>query len=159
MFPTVLSLVGMSLPADRIIDGVDLAPVIFSAVPETARGGHDCIFFYKHPESQAGPAGAALLTSLSAVRCGDFKVYYLIDSDMSTPLPAGIKSGLQSLEVPVIFDVSKDWSEEHPLDKTSTQYAQAKGEAAKARVAHLQTIGWNINQMGELVACSRLHTS
>lgn len=150
MFPTVLSLAGMSLPAKVIIDGVDLAPLIFSAAPEAASGGHDCIFFYKHPESQTGPAGAALLTSLSAIRCGDFKVYYLIDGDMSTPLPAGVTSGKQSLEAPVIFDLSKDWSEEHPLANTSAQYARAKSEAAEARAAHLQTIGWNINQMGEI---------
>lgn len=150
MFPTVLNLAGISLPSDLIIDGVDLAPVIFSAAPETAHGGHDCIFFYKHPMSQAGPTGAASLNSLSAVRCGDFKVYYLIDGDMSTPLPPGVKSGLQSLEAPVIFDLSKDWSENHPLGNTSTQYAQAKSEAAEARAAHLQTIGWNINQMGEI---------
>lgn len=150
MFPTVLNLAGISLPSDLIIDGVDLAPVIFSAAPEAAHGGHDCIFFYKRPMSQAGPAGAASLTSLSAVRCGDFKVYYLIDGDMSTPLPAGVKSGLQSLEAPVIFDLSKDWSEVHPLNVTSTEYAKAKSEAAEARATHLRTIGWNINQMGEI---------
>ena len=148
MFPTVLSLAGVSLPSDRIIDGVDLAPVIFSDTPEKAHA-HECIFFYKRPESQNGPAGAASLTSLAAIRCGDFKVYYFIDGDMSTPLPAGVKSGPQSLDAPVIFDVANDWSEENPLDKTLTQYVQAKRKAAEARMAHLQTIGWNINQMGE----------
>jgi hypothetical protein len=136
-----------------------MAPVIFAPTPETASGGHDCIFFYKQPESQTGPEGAAKLTSLAAIRCGDLKTYYLIDGDMSTPLPAGVKSGVQSLEKPVVFDVSTDWSEDKPLDEASPKYAQAKSAAAAAREAHLKTMGWNINQMGlggsrDLAICS-----
>ena len=136
-----------------------MARVIFSPTPETAQGGHDCIFFYKNPQSQSGPQGAAKLTSLAAIRCGDFKVYYLIDGDMSTPLPTGVKSGVQSLEAPVIFDVSLDWSEDKPLDKASAAYATAKSAAAAARDAHLTTMGWNVNQMGlgssrDLAICS-----
>ena len=73
----MLALAGVALPPNRVIDGVDMAPVIFSSAPETAPGGHDCVFFYKQPQSQTGPEGAAKLTSLAAVRCGDFKVYLL----------------------------------------------------------------------------------
>lgn len=159
MFPTVMALVGIALPTDRIIDGVDMAPIIFASAPEAASGGHDCILYYKNPQSQAGPAGAAKLTSLAAIRCGDLKVYYLIDGDMSTPMPAGVKSGVQSLEAPVIFDLSTDWSEDKPLEKASPKYAKGKSTAAAARTAHLQTMGWNINQMGlgsshDLAICS-----
>jgi arylsulfatase A len=150
MFPTALALAGVALPADRIIDGVDMGPVIFSSHPETASGGHDCIFFYKSPESQEGPQGAAKLSSLAAIRCGDYKTYYLIDGGSSTPLPPGVQTGVLSLEEPIVFDLSKDWSEDKPLDKESPEYINAKSVSAAARAKHLKTMGWNINQMGKL---------
>ena len=137
----------------RVIDGVNLAGILFSEAPETAEGGHECIIFYKSVHSETGPAGAAELDQMSAVRCGDYKVYYFIDGDMSTPLPDGLVSGVQSLDNPVIFNVAKDWSESRPLSNTTATYTRAKVAAAAARKSHLASLGWNVNQMAK--GCSR----
>ena len=92
--------------------------------------------------------GAAELGALSAVRCGDHKVYWLIDGTSSTALPKGIaKTGTLSLDSPVIFDLSTDWSEETPLEPSSPAWASAKSAAEAARLAHLATLTPAPNQM------------
>jgi hypothetical protein len=104
--------------------------------------------FYKNPNPEAGAAGAAELTSLAAVRCGDYKVYWLIDSGSTTPLPKGVnKTGVRTLDTPVIFDLSKDWSESYPLGVNSNTWLNAKAKAEAARTAHLSTLFPVVNQM------------
>ena len=159
IFPTVMALAGVALPTNRIIDGLDMAPVLFASDPQTAAGGHTCILFYKATHSEDGPAGAAQLDQLSAVRCGDWKVYYFIDGDMSIPLPEGVTPGVQTLDAPVIFDLATDWSENAPLSRTAPEYSAAKAAAGAARAAHLATLGQAVNQMGlgcthDLAICS-----
>ena len=66
IFPTVLSLAGAPLPK-VVLDGLDISQLLLSTTPEK-EVAHDCIMFYKHPESQLGAAGAAQLDSLSAIR-------------------------------------------------------------------------------------------
>ena len=149
LFPSILKLAGVPMPADREFDGIDIGGVLFAHSPEAASHlGHDCIMFYKSPSSQAGPAGAAKLNSLAAVRCGDYKTYWMIDSGSSTPLPAGLKPGVLSLDAPVVFKVSTDWSETSPLTSGTAEWLQAKAEAEAARLAHIKTLTRNIGQMG-----------
>ena len=128
-----------------------VSKVLFASEPEaaaTATAGHECIMFYKSPSSNKGAEGAAELNSLAAIRCGDYKVYWMIDGGSSTPLPEGLKTGILSLEAPVIFDVSKDLSEDTPLSPTSAEWQTAKKSAEAARLAHLKTLTRNIGQMG-----------
>lgn len=66
IFPTVLSLAGISQPADRIIDGRDLSPVLFSGAPTQ----HDCLFIYKGTPGLRCPASHPNCPGLWAVRCG-----------------------------------------------------------------------------------------
>eukprot|EP01050_Picozoa_sp_SAG11_P028269 SAG11_NODE_7493_length_1137_cov_1.321773_1_plen_319_part_10 len=149
IFPTLLKLAGVPMPANREFDGIDIGRVLFASAPEAASQlGHDCIMFYKSPSSEAGPAGAAKLTSLAAVRCGDYKTYWLIDTGSSTPLPDGLKPGVLSLDAPVIFKVSTDWSESSPLASGSAEWLKAKAAAETARLAHIKTLTRNIGQMG-----------
>jgi hypothetical protein len=68
----------------------------------------------------------------SVSHTGQFKVYYFIDGDISTPLPAGLTPGVQSLEAPVVFDLSTDWSENHPLKATEPAYVTAKAAVSFA---------------------------
>ena len=71
IFPTVLTLAGVPLP-DVTLDGIDLSKVLFSSAPESG-SVHECIMFYKNPDSGQGAEGAAKLNSLAAVRCGNYK--------------------------------------------------------------------------------------
>jgi hypothetical protein len=148
IFPTVLKLAGVALPPNRVFDGVDMGPILFAPDPDAANGGHDCIMFYKSPSSNQSPEGAQKLNSLAAVRCGDHKVYWMIDSGSSTPLPEGLKPGLLSLDAPVIFNVATDHSEDLPLEASSPAWQQAKKTAEAARQAHIKSLTRNIGQMG-----------
>jgi hypothetical protein len=66
IFPTVLSLAGAPVPK-VVLDGLDISQLLLSTTPEK-EVAHDCIMFYKRPESQLGAVGAAQLDSLAAVR-------------------------------------------------------------------------------------------
>ena len=145
IFPTVLRLAGVQLP-DVTLDGIDLSNVLFSSEPDTI-SVHECIMFYKTPAPEHGAAGAAQLNSLAAVRCGDYKTYWLIDGGSDTPLPPGIQTGVRTLDTPVIFDVSKDWSESSPVEPGSAEWKKAKARADAARLAHLETLSPVTNQM------------
>jgi len=150
IFPTLLALGGGThvLPAGLTLDGIDLSPVLFAdgevEVDGGRGGGHDCIFFYHAPHSATD---AASLTSLSAVRCGDHKVYWFIDGTSSTPLPDGVSTGVRTLDDPLIFDLSTDWSEEQPLTPNSTEWLHAKQAAEAARLRHLESLTPVLNQL------------
>ena len=115
-------------PPGLTIDGVDLGPVLFQG-DDTA---HDCITFYNYPHA----ATAKEVINLSAMRCGDHKVYWWV---AGAP-PAGVKPGPQPEGKPLVFNLAKDPSEDSPLDSSTADYAQAVKTAEAARVAHLKTI-------------------
>ena len=85
----------------------------------------------------APSSSLSLSLSLSVCVCvhgsvagGNYKVYWMIDSGSSTPLPPGLKPGLLSLDAPVIFDLSTDHAEEYPLNAGSATWRQAKSAAS-----------------------------
>jgi hypothetical protein len=55
--------------------------------------------------------------------------------------------GKRTLDTPVIFDVSRDWSENAPLSPASTEWKQAMSRCSAARAAHIKTITPAPNQM------------
>ena len=60
LFPTLLTLAGVPIPTDRIIDGRDLSPVLF----ENSEQHHDVFFYYRG-------------TTLMAVRKGPWKAHFI----------------------------------------------------------------------------------
>ena len=152
IFPTIIALAGGEPISDRVIDGVDLSNLLLSDNPETQAGGHRCIMFYHRPQSELGPEDAKRLTSLSAVRCGDYKAYWFIDRiapDQPFATGVNITAGMTlTLDTPVIFDLRKDPSEKSPLKKGSSQWVRAKKATLAARAAHIKTLGWAPNQIG-----------
>ena len=183
IFPTLMSLAGASgaLPAGLVLDGVDLAPVLFGDDQTVGSGGHECIMFYKvrppilgidgrladtlrvfTPPSYTthhdhlrhlpykGPhvaADAWKLDGLAAVRCGDHKVYWYVDGTSSTPLPAGVTTGVRTLADPLIFDLATDVAETAPLQANSSAWLAAKSAAEAARLRHLGTLTPVVNQI------------
>lgn len=74
IFPTALSLAGVSLPSNRTYDGVDLSPLLFN--PSHTAPLHDCIYIYKGTPLAACPKAHPNCPGLWAVRCGAYKVSF-----------------------------------------------------------------------------------
>jgi arylsulfatase A len=70
LFPTTLALAGATLPADRPLDGFDLAPILFG----TGKGARETVYFYRG-------------SSLFAVRHGAFKAHYITQSAYGPDTP------------------------------------------------------------------------
>lgn len=99
LFPTFLNLAGAAVPRDRVIDGVDLAPVLF--------GGGSCprqhMFFYRG-------------TALHAVRKGAFKAHFLTRPEYgrgaNKPVPHA---------PPLLYDLDQDPSERFDVARAHPQ--------------------------------------
>ena len=63
LFTTSLKLAGAEIPADRLIDGVDIAPILFGTGP----GQREVFFYYRG-------------TQLYAARKGQFKAHFITRS-------------------------------------------------------------------------------
>jgi len=81
LFPTLLRLAGVSLPADRQLDGYDLSPVLKG----TGSSQRRVIFYYEG-------------TELQAIRNGRFKVHFTPDRDLKQ-------------DPPRVYDLEQDPSE------------------------------------------------
>jgi len=93
VFTTVASIAGATIPTDRHIDGIDLSPVLFENQPS----GRQCIVYY-------------VQSQLTAVRCGNFKLHYmLMPSMVLVPVP---------LANPILYNVVTDTAEQYQLNTT-----------------------------------------
>ena len=96
LFATSLTLAGADLPQDRVIDGVDLTPVLTGTGPSRRE-----VFFYYRG------------TQLCAARKGRFKAHFITRSSYG-------KDDTQSHAPPLLYELSRDPSEqfnvaaEHP---------------------------------------------
>lgn len=130
VFSTILSAAGVEPPRDRVIDGVDLAP-IFNVEGEV----RDCIFIYKGRPMGANQPG------LWAVRCGKYKAHYA--SSYSGATCSGAHSlpnctGVQLYDPPLLFDVEFDPSEKWPLNISN--YKTEFDTISAAKKAHEEAL-------------------
>jgi arylsulfatase A len=88
LFTTSLKLGGATVPADRVIDGVDMAPILFGAGPSRRE-----VFFYYRG------------TQLYAVRKGTFKAHLITRSAYGPDAPV-------PHEPPLLFDLGHDPGEQ-----------------------------------------------
>ncbi|XP_077406165.1 arylsulfatase G-like isoform X2 [Vanacampus margaritifer] len=116
IFPTLLSLAGVTPPSDRRYDGIDVTSVLLHG----EQTGHKVLF---HPNSGA----AGQFGDLQAVRAGKYKAFYVTGS--ASPCDSDIET--QELhDPPLIFDLERDEAEETPLQVGTPEY-----RAAAQRVA------------------------
>jgi len=93
IFTTVATVAGATVPTDRVIDGRDLSPVLFENQPS----GRECIAYY-------------VQSQLTAVRCGAYKLHYMIMPSMvAVPVP---------LASPILFNINSDPGEKWQLNTT-----------------------------------------
>jgi len=106
VFTTVATLAGATIPSDRPIDGIDLSPVLFENQPS----GRRCIPYY-------------VQSQLTAIRCGAFKLHYmLMPSMVAVPVP---------LATPILYNINADPSESFKLNNTLFPGVVAEIEAFK----------------------------
>jgi arylsulfatase A-like enzyme len=97
LFNTCLNLAGVSVPADRVIDGVDLAPILFGTGPSQ----RDTMFYYRGDE-------------LFAIRKGPFKAHFKTAPGYGTD---GAEVVFEPHDPPLLFELGQDPGEKVDVAK------------------------------------------
>lgn len=113
LFPTCLKLAGVDAPRDRVIDGVDLSPILFGA----GQPARDTFFYYR---------GAQLF----AVRKGVMKAHFQTK-------PGYGRDPVQKHDPPLLFHLAQDPSERFNV---ATNYTELLGEIGRVVETHRATI-------------------
>lgn len=125
LFPTCLQLAGASLPTDRVLDGVDMTPILFGH----GAGQREEFFYYR---------GATLY----AVRRGPFKAHFITRSGYGPDAP-------QPHAPPLLFHLGHDPSEQYNVAKAHPDVLAAVARAVKT---HQATIVPVKNQLEEIIS-------
>jgi arylsulfatase A-like enzyme len=88
LYKTCLGLAGVPLPTDRILDGVDMSPILFGTGP----GQRDLMFYYRGDE-------------LFAVRKGTYKAHLRTAAGYAEP---GKPLKFESHNPPLLFELGSD---------------------------------------------------
>jgi len=124
LFPTVSSLAGLPLPADRVYDGKDMSDLLLQ---DDGKSKHDFLFFYGGCQGGLKPSSA---------RHGKWKAHWCTGPGMSGCDGCTVKW----YPVPLLFDVEKDPSEAEPVDSDEGKAAIKVIQAAyDAEVASITT--------------------
>jgi arylsulfatase A-like enzyme len=97
LFSTCLNLAGAPIPADRIIDGLDLAPILFGSGP----GPRETLIYYRGDE-------------LFAIRKGPFKAHFQTAPGYSAP---GTPMVFDKHDPPLLFHLAHDPGEKIDIAK------------------------------------------
>jgi arylsulfatase A-like enzyme len=100
LFPTALALAGVAQPTDRIIDGLDMRPILFGG-----KSQRDTILFYANNE-------------LRAVRHNDYKAHYITQDGYSKELPVAHNP-------PLLMQIDQDPSEKFDQAKDHPEELKA----------------------------------
>jgi arylsulfatase A len=113
LFPTFLKLAGAELPGDRILDGVDMSPILFNAGP----GLREREFYYRSDE-------------LYAIRKGPFKAHFSTWAGYS-------REPAEQHDPPLLFHLGHDPSERFNVAEA---YPDVVADLVAERQAHLDSV-------------------
>ncbi|MBL7133048.1 MAG: sulfatase [Phycisphaerae bacterium] len=105
VFPTIAAMASAKLPKDRIIDGLNILPVMQGRAGAEA---HDVMYYYNG-------------LTLEVVRRGKWKLHLPRQPHMKVYWSRGKLGGLKQIKDPILYDLSKDIREkknvadEHPV--------------------------------------------
>ena len=114
IFATGLKLAGADVPADRVIDGVDLSPVLFG----TGESPRDTVYYYRG-------------TRLMAIRHGPWKAHFITQSAYGNQ-PA------ESHDPPLLFQLEHDPSEKYDVSKDHADVIATIQQVAEKHRATVQ---------------------
>ena len=98
LFPTFISMAGLELPADRVIDGVDISNTLSQGHPAERK----ILFYYRG-------------TDIYAVRYGDFKAHFITEGEYGEFGPKEIH------KTPILYNISKDPGETMDVSRNHPQ--------------------------------------
>lgn len=119
IFPTLLSLAGVTPPSDRHYDGIDATNILLHG----GQSGHEFLF---HPNSGA----VGRFGDLQTVRTGNHKAFYITGAAEAC---GGATGGPQLHDPPLIFDLHRDAAEETPLEAETAEYQAVAKRIARRR--------------------------
>lgn len=93
LYTTILKLAGAEVPTDRVVDGLDLRPVLYGQGPSP----RDTMFYYRG-------------TRLFAVRKGPYKAHFITQSGYGNDKPV-------EHDPPVLYNLEQDPSEKYNIAK------------------------------------------
>ncbi len=128
LFVTCVKLAGGAVPADRVIDGVDMAPLLFSA----GKGNREVYFYYRG-------------TQLFAVRKGPWKAHLLTQAGYGQAQP-------DAHDPPLLFNLEVDPGESFDLTK---EHPDVVVDLLKEVAKHRATVTPVKNQLEEVVAAPK----
>ena len=124
LYTTMLKLAGAEVPSDRVVDGLDLRPVLFGKGPSP----RDTMFYYR---------GAQLY----AARKGPYKAHFITK-------PAYGRGGAEKHDPPLLYHLGHDPSEKYNVAK---DHPEAIAEIQKAVEEHRRTLKPGEDQLAERI--------
>eukprot|EP00040_Diaphanoeca_grandis_P029083 m.169355 g.169355 ORF g.169355 m.169355 type:complete len:639 (-) comp31562_c0_seq1:99-2015(-) len=124
--PTFLSLAGITLPSDRVYDGIDISHVLLAGSDE----GHVTLF---HPNSGASGVDGAL----DGVRWKNWKAIYQTGG---APDCKNNKGNIVRHDPPLLFDLAVDPAEQIALDTSKDPYKSVVASIAAALAAQMHSV-------------------
>jgi len=128
ILPTIAALAGAALPTDRVIDGLNIWPVMQGKADAKA---HDVLYYYNG-------------VTLEVVREGKWKLHLPREQHMRVYWSRGRLGGLKSLKKPVLFDLARDVGETKDVAKKYPQVVKrllARAEQARAELGDWNRVG------------------
>lgn len=113
LYTTFLRLAGAQVPTDRVVDGLDLRPVLFGKGPSP----RDTMFYYRG-------------TRLFAVRKGLYKAHFITQSGYGGDKPA-------EHDPPLLYHLGHDPSEKYDIAKDHPEVMTAIGKEIERHRAEL----------------------
>jgi arylsulfatase A-like enzyme len=125
VYTTVLTLAGAEVPSDRIVDGLDLSPVLFGTGPSP----RNTMFYYR---------GAKIY----AVRKGQYKAHFLTKSAYG-------RNKEESHDPPLLYHLGHDPSEKHDVAKDHPEVIR---DIQKEVALHLANLTPGEDQLAKRIA-------
>ena len=116
LLPTLMSLIGVTLPSDRSFDGEDIGLVLFDGSEQ----GHTFLF---HPDQNG---------TLTAMRYGRYKAFYQTYSAQACG-GKWVPGPVTDHYPPLVFDLHVDEGESHPIEVNATLLAVLDQALAEKR--------------------------
>jgi len=115
LFTTFSKLAGVSIPNDRVIDGVNLSPTLFEGKASPRQG----VLFYRGPE-------------LYAARLGEYKAHFITEGEY------GQFGEREEHEVPLLYNLQEDPSEQFDIAETHPEVLEQIAEFVARHQQELQ---------------------